>query len=152
MENLAKHPWINKGDQDSGVDIPRAEKHFGAVYIADLCIRSGASTEDWTDYPVAVFWQEKPKQKTHKHYFGLFINGGNLSICDATCVSETEWSAVQAKDGEIIFSRFRHDYRVSRDQSAMIDGGKSGYVRYSGQPLILKIIGPDFVIDRVETF
>ena len=50
-------------------------------------------------------------------------------------------TAAVAADGEIIYSRCRHDYNVSKDRSAWIDGGRDYTRSSSGNHFItLKVI------------
>jgi hypothetical protein len=67
-------------------------------------------------------------------------------ITSGACVEDLEIAAVES-GGEIIFSRFRHDYRMTVDGQAMIDGGRD-YTRGStaGTWLTLKFDGPELVI------
>jgi hypothetical protein len=144
VENLVSYRWINKGEQVVNLKISEAEKHYKGTYIADLCLK--LRNGNWSDEPVSVFWQPKPAQKTHKNYFGLFFQDGKLNICDASSVAEGVWYGMEADDGEVIFSRFRHDYRMSRDKTAMVDGGRD-YGRFMGtRPVTLQVIGADFQV------
>jgi hypothetical protein len=45
-------------------------------------------------------------------------------ICDAITATQEDIWGVVANDGEVIYSRYRHDYRTSKDGSVMIDGGR----------------------------
>ena len=53
-------------------------------------------------------------------------------------------SAAVADDGEIIYSKYRHDYNVSKDKSVFIDGGRD-YTRGGvGKYITLKVIDGEF--------
>ncbi len=61
-------------------------------------------------------------------------------ITNAITATETIITGIKAQNGEIIYSRYRHDYRESKDGSVFIDGGRD-YTRHSGGELVeLKII------------
>ena len=140
---MKKLRWINKGEQIVPIKPSTVEKMKEATYVADLCIKTKSGI--WSDEPVAVFYQPHPKEAHHKHYFGLFYRDGHVYICDATSAVEEVIQGTEAEDGEIIFSRFRHDYRTSKDGTAMVDGGRD-YFKHWGKPVRLKVIGPDFEI------
>lgn len=133
---------INKGSQIVPININRAETAYNAIYIADLCLT--AKTGYWEE-PVAVFWQETPPKPEYSNYFGLYMNVGKLYICSAHSVAEGIWYGSEADDGEIIFSRFRHDYRVSSDKTTFVDGGRD-YFRSNREKVSLAVVGLDFEV------
>lgn len=153
-------PRIDIGEPYWRFDRKKVEEAKDCFYVADLCIRTRPG--NWSDFPVAVFWQPYPKPE-HSPYFGLYFDTtpyfsssgsmsmrhGALRICSAVSVAEGEWDAVMAADGEIIFSRWRHDCRHSTDRSAMVDGGRD-YGRFSigegAKAVRLKLDGPRFVV------
>jgi hypothetical protein len=135
--------WINKGQQIVHIDISKAERQYNAEYVADLCLKS--PNGGFSEEPFSVFWQETPPQPNFSNYFGLFIRMRTVMIVSAHSVVDGTWEGAEAEDGEIIFSRYRHDSRVSRDQSAMVDGGRD-YFRFRGKPVNLRVVGPDFEI------
>lgn len=139
--------WINKGGQIVGINIDVVEKHYGGVYVADLCMKLPSG--NWSDDPVATFWCEKPAKPEYSNYFGILVREGSPRICNASTAVEGIFQAVVAVSGEIIFSRYRHDYRVSADDTAMADGGRD-YFRGRGKRTFLKVEGPDFRIATAD--
>lgn len=127
-----------------------AEEKYGAKYMGYWCTKrlDGAS---WNERPVDVFYQPTPDtSKGHTHYFGLFIQEGNLWITNAASCFADPISGVICEDGEVIVSRFRHDYVTKGDR--MIDGGRD-YVRSSLHPYAsISVDGDKFVVqaDVVE--
>jgi len=140
--SLAKVQWINKGSQIVPVNILNVERDFEAEYIADLCIRE-VLTNNWSEEPYAVFWTPIIRKPEHSCYFGIRPDYSETCVVNAISVTEGVWVASESNDGEIIFSRFRHDNRISKDRSAMVDGGRE-YLRYRGKIRELKIVGSDF--------
>lgn len=141
----AKFRWINKGHQVASINVENAEKHYKAEYVADLCVKLPSG--NWSDEPVAVFYQPNPdRSKGHTHYFGLFLRDGAVMIMNAESAVEGIFYGSEADDGEIIFSRFRHDYRTSKDGSTMVDGGRDYGRGYGGTPVMLRVVGADFEI------
>jgi hypothetical protein len=136
--------WINKGDNYWGFNTAVAEEKKNAKYVGDFCLKTAHGT--WAEQPVALFWQEKPPVEGYSNYFGLFMVGGDLYITGGQSAVDVIIDGVIANDGEIIYSRYRHDCRFSKDGSAMIDGGRD-YTRtmVPSRPIKLAIIGPELV-------
>ena len=128
-------------------NIKKAEELYGAKYMGYWCTKR-LNGESWNDNPVDVFYQPNPDtEKGHKHYFGLFVQGGVLYITDATSAFSDPITGIETDDGEVIVSRYRHDY-VEKDKY-MIDGGRD-YLRTSGGPFVrIRVDGPEFVIERI---
>jgi hypothetical protein len=142
---------INKGDPYwTQIDYAKVEDVKKAIWVADLPVRTRKG--QWSEEPVAVFWQAEPPEGMN-HYFGLYVQrdlmgkGGknHLLICDATSAVEGEIAGTMSEDGEVIFSRYLHDYRESKDGTAMTDGGRD-YHRFRGKPVRLCVQGPDLVL------
>lgn len=109
-------------------NIKTIEEKYGAKYIGYFCTRK--SNGAWNDLPVDVFYQPNPDvSKGHSHYFGMFRQIGNVYITDAISITENPMLGVIANDGEVVVSRYRHDYRRSNDGSVFIDGGRD-YTKY----------------------
>ncbi len=136
--------WINKGEVTTGIIIDKAEQHYGAHYVADLCVKLPSG--HWTEDAISIFWVEKPSKPEYSNYFGLFIREGRIIITNGiSAVDGMIFRATKAKSGEIVFSRYRHDHRKSADGTAKADGGHD-YFRGFGQPVYLKVIGPEFFV------
>lgn len=127
--------------------IKKTEELYGAKYMGYWCTKR-LNGESWNDNPVDVFYQSNPDvEKGHKHYFGLFVQNGTLYITDATSAFSDPITGIETHDGEVIVSRYRHDY-VEKD-NYMIDGGRD-YLRTSGGPFVrIRVDGPEFVIERI---
>lgn len=137
--------WINKGEVTTGIDIERAEKHYNAHYVADLCLKLPSG--HWHEEPASIFWVEKPEKPEYSNYFGLFIRDRGLMITNGlSAVDGIIFRGVKADNGEIIFSRYRHDFRKSADATAMADGGRDYYRGFGTRPVFLKVIGPEFFV------
>lgn len=141
-------PWINMGAPETGIDTAKAEELYGVTYIGDFCLRT--SLGGWSEAPAAVFYQPNPPQPHYSNYMGLFVRQESVFVTNAKSVAEGEWYGAMAESGEIIFSRFRHDYRVSQDGTAMVDGGRDYARMYGGRSVILKVIGPRMRIVELE--
>jgi hypothetical protein len=81
---------------------------------------------------VEVFYGDETHPASGSRYFGLYKAGrtGELMITNGAFVEDQKISGIVAENGEIVFSRYRHDYRMSTDGTVFIDGGRS-YTRSS---------------------
>lgn len=115
------------------------EEKYNAQYVCELPIKTADG--GWVNFPCAIFYTEE-KHPDGSNYMALYKNplDGKMYVCDgASAVRETFVGAV-ADNGEIIYSRYRHDYRMSEDGSVMIDGGKD-YVRTTAKKLVsIKVV------------
>lgn len=138
-------PWVNIGKSAlAGIlDISKVEQLKDAKYVGDFCLKN--SMGGWSDMPVSVFYQRNPAPE-HGRYFGLFMRDGNIMICDASSTVGIPIQGVQAESGEVIYSRFRHDFRFTTCGSVFVDGGRD-YLRAShGAKFVTLMIEDDAVI------
>lgn len=129
-------PKINNGREDCIIGekgIEHFENKYNATYVADLCLKD--INGNWANEPSAVFYQKTPPQPGFSHYFAIIVRGKQTLITSGESAISEPIVGVQATDGEIIFSRYRHDYRVSTDKSVFIDGGRD-YTKSSGGPFV----------------
>lgn len=127
-------PWINVGPVPPWLDVERIIDHYatksgGSVcFLGELTVRTerGRNGPDtYSTAPVAVFWQERLIDPSHSHYFGLYLGRAGLMIADGSSVASGTWNGLMHKTtGEIVFSRYVHDFRHPSDESFFVDGGR----------------------------
>lgn len=119
------------------------EEKYGVKYICETCIKTKGY---WRNEPSLIFYSKKPHPEGSNY---LSVSRQNNSFVLSNGISATEpFAGVQAKNGEIIYSRFRHDFRTSSDKSVFIDGGRE-YTRIIGDQspsLVQLIIAKDKVV------
>jgi hypothetical protein len=126
--NIGEPYWT-----DIGLEIARKIEPE-AIYVADLAVRFLKG--DWWAQPVAVFYTPNQREGYTNNYFGLYKgptlwrNREALFVCDATSVAEHEWVGLEY-DGEVVFSRWVHDFRSHPKIDVAVDGGPD-YTRYVG--------------------
>ena len=100
-------------------------KRYNAEYVVDT---------EQNSIPSAVFYSATPHPDSGSRYFAMYWtpNTQELMITNGAFVEEQEFHGIIADNGDIVFSRSRHDYRVSDDESVWIDGGRE-YIR---RPLV----------------
>lgn len=134
---------IDTGRADAICDIAKVEAKYKANWVGQMPLRT--KDGQWSDSPADVYWQKIPPILGYSQYFALFINQGVLYITSGAAAVEGTFYAVVADDGEVIYSRCRHDYRESSDGSVTIDGGRD-YCRTSVTKAIqLKIVDGQWV-------
>lgn len=146
-ENKAlKTRWVERKPYWLRPDgVKKIEELKNAVFMGHWCVKT---PQGWSEQPVDVFYQAKPdRAKGHTQYFGLYLRGGRLMICDAcSAFSEPMTGAITA-DGEVLVSRYRHD--CQQKKGVMVDGGRD-YFR-SSLPIALvtvKVKGSEFKFKR----
>lgn len=128
----------------SNTGITKIAEMYKAKYLGYWSIRRESG---WTDEPVDVFYQSNPDtSKGHSHYFGMFVTReGKAMITNAESAFSEPIVGIQTSDGEVIISRYRHDYVTKEDY--MIDGGRD-YVRSTGGPMInVTVVDGEFVFN-----
>jgi len=134
--------------------ITKIEKLRDSKFVCESCIRTKYPDGNWANQPVAIFYGKEPHPISNSRYFALFINGdNNIMVANAQSAVDEPITGVIADNEEIIYSRYRHDFRKSSDNSVFIDGGRD-YVKSGIYPperfVTLKIIDGDLVIVNKE--
>lgn len=120
------------------------EQKYNAKYMGPWCTKHSRGW--WNETPVDVFYQPNPDaEKGHTHYFGMFFQGPRCWITDATSAFSEPMTGIICEDGEVIVSRYRHDYVQKGDR--MIDGGRD-YTRSSIHPSAsVTVVDGEFVVE-----
>lgn len=118
----------------------KVESVKNAKFVCESCLKTEKG--GWANFAAAFFYQREPHENG-SHYFALYQNAwsGDLIIANGQVIEEQEITGILAENGEIIYSRYRHDYVDSYDRSVSIDGGRD-YVRTTGKgrtvPLVVR--------------
>ena len=121
------------------IDTKAVERKYSATFVGDFCLKHA---NGYINEPAAVFYQEVPPVEGYSNYFALLLRNGSLMItCGASAVSEPI-TAIRASDGEVLYSRYRHDFRTASNESCSIDGGRD-YTKVMGDATLvqLKVVG-----------
>jgi len=104
-------------------------KDYNAKYVIDTCLRT--ATGEWANFPAAIFYTEQAHPQG-SNYFALFKSmHGEWMISNGYEAVQGVFHGILFEDGELVHSRFRHDYFVHRE--AMADGARD-YFRTSTCP------------------
>lgn len=127
------------------------EKTYNAKYVIDACLK--AADGSWINSPAAIFHTEvaHPAGSNYMALYWSEIHNGWM-ITDGIGAVEGVFNGVLFDDGELVHSRFRHDYFVHRE--AMADGARD-YYKTSGCPegsrhIKFKVDGPNLVEYTME--
>ena len=109
------------------IDPAKVEKKYNVKFVCETPIKLKNA---WRDYSSLIFYGEKHPEGSN--YMALsFTYDGEGKFCDLVVsdgISVTDCDIVGIVDGDqIIYSRYRHDYRFAKDGS-FIDGGRD-YIR-----------------------
>lgn len=96
-------------------------------------VKHVCSTE-FGDSIVDIFYRETPHPKFGNRYFAVFFRDNVPYIASADDVEKLTFGLVQNDDGDMEYSRSRHDYKQFKNGN-MIDGGRA-YIRSSGKVLV----------------
>lgn len=124
--NIIKHYPITK--------ITQAEKIYSekdGVPVKYVC------TTEFGDAIADIFYRETPHPKFGNRYFCLFFRGDDLYVANADSIENLNFGMVENDDGDLEYSRSRHDYKSFKNGN-MIDGGRD-YIRSSGKVKIYMV-------------
>lgn len=108
--------------------ISKIEDHYNAKYIFDSCIKTKSG---WANFPAAIFYTDVPHPEG-SNYFAMYRAMDNsLRITDGISAVAEPFTGIEADNGDIIYSTYRHDFRFSPDGSVSVDGGRD-YLKWSG--------------------
>lgn len=107
-------------------EIARIEKKYNAQYICDSEVFVHEDV-GYAGCPCSFFWTPE-KHPRGSNYFCLYFSQGDLFIANGEDILNQRIAGIEV-DGEIIFSRYRHDFRSKGDY--YIDGGRE-YNRIGG--------------------
>lgn len=107
------HPVLFSKEQVEKIEKIRNAKYVCASEHEGFCIE--------------VFYGSEAHPVSGSKYFGLYRAGNTseLMITNGAFIEDQEIDAVIADNGDIVYSRYRHDYMRSEDGSVWIDGGRA---------------------------
>jgi len=125
--------------------IKKIEKLRNAKYVFESCLKGKSGS--WLNFPAAIFYTEEPHPEG-SNYFAIYwetgIDGQRLMITNGISATTEEFAGLQVGQN-VIYSRYRHDYRSLG--SGFIDGGRD-YTRYN--PEVGKLVALKVNKDKLE--
>lgn len=127
--DLGNGLWYDNTPDTTGINVPNVEKHYGCRYVCEWNTISKAGKVN--NSPVALFWQEVPHPEG-SNWMGVFLNSdSNPYVMDGQSASRLPIRGYVSQEGQVLFSKYRHDFRQSNDGSVTVDGGRE-YTRLLG--------------------
>jgi len=138
---------INECEMFTSDELATIEKKYNAKFVCETCISDGKS---WLNELCAIFYTPEPHPEG-SNYFALFFRAGaefqpTLMIADGITAAKTPINGVVAKNGDIIYSKYRWDYRESKDGSVIVDGGRDYLKRSKGGKVVQLVIKKDKLV------
>ena len=108
--------------------IKEIEQFYNATYVCETSVKLKGG--GWSYNPCAIFYVTVAHPRG-SNYFAISLVEGHVYISDALpSIQEMEPIPAVHSGGEVIYSRYRHDYRTTKDGKCSIDGGRD-YTRIS---------------------
>lgn len=109
--------------------IKKVEEKYNAKYVLESCLKMKTG---WANFPVAIFYTEEAHPEG-SNYFAVYRDAdGVFGITNGlSAVDDVTFAGLEA-EGEVVYSRYRHDFRESKN-GAFVDGGRD-YFKYGGDP------------------
>lgn len=144
----------NESEIFNAAGIQKIEELKNAKYVCETCVRTRYPDGPWADQPVAIFMGKEAHPVSGSKYFGIYVNmTEQVMIVNAQSAVDEPITGVIADNGDIIYSRYRHDFRKSEDGSVFIDGGRD-YVKsglYPSNRFVTLIIEDGKLVIDVST-
>lgn len=120
------------------IDPKKVEKKYNVKFVCETPIKDNGG---WRESSSLIFYSEEP-HPAGSNYMALsviyyFEDKGELVISNGFSATDCEFVGIVDGD-EVIYSRYRHDYRVGKT-GVFIDGGRD-YVRSSGGRMVEMVI------------
>lgn len=108
--------------ENLGINIDSVLNHYpSARHVGQFALKT---REDYTDFAVDVFYQPNPNRELgYDNYFAIYKKDGKAYITSAAGIRDMVFSGVADCDGNVLYARYRHDFRSTKDGDIMVDGG-----------------------------
>lgn len=123
--------------------IEKIEEKYNAKYVFETQLK--LRSNNWSDFPAAVFYTEISHPEG-SNWFGIWHNAGKYMISNAISAVEEPFFGTLADNGDVIYSRHRHDFRESDDKSVFIAGGRSHTSHDVDHHVVKLIVSKDKVV------
>jgi hypothetical protein len=117
---------INMGDHGCplGYLVEAKKREPECKYVGYLAVKEAT--------PARVFLCPQPRSGFTNRYFGIYVNDWQGVVFNADAVAEGDWTGLlHIPSGEVIFSRYTHDFREFSFGGPAVDGGRE-YTRVVG--------------------
>ena len=137
---------LTECERFSPEQLAKIEAHYESTYVCESCVKNRDGS--WANQSVSIFYQADLAKVPEggSQWFGLFFRQElpdenaptQLFVVNAISAVENDIVGVVADNGDVIYSKYRHDYRHSPDGSVWIDGGRD-YTRHGGRGMFVTL-------------
>lgn len=124
--------WYDNTPDYSGVDeafIAKVEDQYQCHYVTEW---PGIKADGQpAKNPKLLFWCDKTHPESKSNWMGMYESEPYYYVCNGDSASRFPIWCVVSNDKQVLFSKYRHDFRSSHDGSVAIDGGRE-YTRVIG--------------------
>lgn len=128
--DLGNGYWYdNKPDyfQISDESLEKIEKAYNCRYVTEWNTKS---SDGGYNPPRLIFWSDTPHPRG-SNWLAFYRHEREWYVADGISVTEVPICCMLSNDKQLLFSKSRHDFRTSFDNSISVDGGRD-YMRVLG--------------------
>ncbi len=119
----------------SPTQIEKIERRYNGRYVFESQLK--LRDNSWSDFPSAIFYTETAHPEG-SNWFGVWRDRDKFMISNAISAVEEPFVGIVAENGDVIYSRYRNDFRVSADKTVFIDGGRA-HCRHDFEHKLVKL-------------
>jgi len=132
--------------QKTGIDEYFCKK-YNASYLGIFCLKTYEGA--WSESICGVYYVDNPDtSKGHTNYFAISFLGVldvRAFISKGDSAFEDGLTGIVSEEGEVLISKYRHDYRkFKRDGDVFIDGGRD-YTRSNTTTIDISVVDGKFI-------
>ena len=123
--------WYDNTPDYYGLDderISKIEKKYNCRYVAEW--NTIAESGKPINQPRMIFWNDQPHPEG-SNWMGMYEQEPYYYVCDGITASRLPIECMVSNSKQVLFSKYRHDFRTSHDGSVSVDGGRE-YTRVLG--------------------
>lgn len=120
-DNTPDYYGLNQGQ------IIHIEEKYNCRYVAEWSLLD--SKNNPRSEPSLIFWGDVAHPQG-SNWMAVFNHNG-FYVCDGITASQYPIECMVSNDKQVLFSKYRHDFRSSADGSVTVDGGRD-YTRVLG--------------------
>lgn len=112
------------------------ETKYNVSYIFESPIKD--KNGNWLERPSLIFYSKKSHPEGSNYLAISKVKGNTIILSNGISTTEP-FTGIRAKNGDIIYSHYRHHFNTSEDGSVWIDGGRD-YVRTNSIESLISLI------------
>ena len=130
--DLGNGYWYDNTPDYYGLDdkyISKIEKKYNCRYVTEWNTLTADGKP--TPQPRLIFWSDQAHPEG-SNWMGMYEQDPYYYVCDGITASQLPIWCMVSDSKQVLFSKYRHDFRSSHDGSVSVDGGRE-YTRVLGK-------------------